>query len=216
MMESIKAFLLNSILESIEKQQQIVLPWWWVFLPTSWKKEFSELLMVAIPLMKTTSEHTYARKPRFATGILGTVVATMMTLLLLTSTSIHMNPRSMAYKAAGRGEQRLGSTFVSPFEASAMGLDEALVECTIYHIQAPPEQIQALLSELNAVSVPEDLNYEGWVVDQKRLLAELQYRAISPEWFFSATTSLVDKALNSFLIHSGFEDPVLVVQMKTH
>lgn len=216
MMESIKAFLLNSILESIEKQQQIVLPWWWVFLPSSWKKEFSELLIVAIPLMKTTSEHTYARKPRFATGILGTVVATMMTLLLLTSTSIHMNPRSMVYKVAGGGEQRLGSTFVSPFEASAMGLDEALVECTIYHIQAPPEQIQALLSELNAVSVPEDLNYEGWVVDQKRLLAELQYRAISPEWFFSATTSLVDKALNSFLIHSGFEDPVLVVQMKTH
>jgi len=88
MMENIKAFLLNSILESIEKQQQIVLPWWWVFLPTSWKKEFSELLMVAIPLMRITSEHSYARKPRFATGILGTVVATMMTLLLLTSTSI--------------------------------------------------------------------------------------------------------------------------------
>jgi len=58
--------------------------------------------MVAIPLMRITSEHSYARKPRFATGILGTVVATMMTLLLLTSTSIHMNPRSMAYKAAGR------------------------------------------------------------------------------------------------------------------
>jgi len=34
------------------------------------EKEFSELLIVAIPLMKTTSEHTYARKPRFATGIL--------------------------------------------------------------------------------------------------------------------------------------------------
>jgi len=55
MMESIKAFLLNSILESIEKQQQIVLPWWWVFLPSSWKKEFSELLIVAIYLCKKTS-----------------------------------------------------------------------------------------------------------------------------------------------------------------
>jgi len=66
------------------------------------------------------------------------------------------------------------------------------------------------------VSVPDYLDYGGWVVDQKRLLAELQYRAISPEWFFSATTSLVDNALNSFLIDSGFEDPVLVVQMKTH
>jgi len=97
-----------------------------------------------------------------------------------------------------------------------MGTDETLVECTTYHIQAPPEQIEALLSELNAVSVPDYLDYGGWVVDQKRLLAELQYRAISPEWFFSATTSLVDNALNSFLIDSGFEDPVLVVQMKTH
>jgi len=33
---------------------------------------------------------------------------------------------------------------------------------------------------------------------------------------FLSHNILVDKALNSFLIHSGFEDPVLVVQMKTH
>jgi len=215
MMENIKAFLLNSILESIEKQQEIVLPWWWVFLPTSWKKEFSELLMVAIPLMKVTSEHSYARKPRFATGILGTVVATMMTLLLLTTISIHTNSRSMVYKAAGRGKQQLGSTFESPFEASAMGSHEAVVERTTYYIQAPPEQIQTLLSELNAVPVPDYLNYDGWVVDQKRLLAELQYRAISPGWFFSATTTLVDNVFNSFLMDSGFQDPVLV-QTKRH
>jgi len=51
----------------------------------------------------------------------------------------------MAYKAAGRGEQRLGSTFVSPFEASAMGTDETLVECTTYHIQAPQNRLKPLV-----------------------------------------------------------------------
>jgi len=214
MMENIKAFLLNTILESIEKHQQIVLPWWWVFLPTSWKKEFSELLIVAIPLIKTSPEQSYARSVQYSTGILGTIVATMLALFLFTNTGVHMTPLTMVYKAAANGQQQLESTFGSPFDASEFGSQKVVVASTLYQINAPPKEFQALLEELNAIIVPDYLNHEAWVVDQKRLLGSLQYRILSPDWYFSATSTSIDDVFNSFLTNTGFEDPVLVVEAK--
>lgn len=214
MMENIKAFLLNTILESIEKHQQIVLPWWWVFLPTSWKKEFSELLIVAIPLIKISPEQSYARSVQYSTGVLGTIVATMLALFLFTNMGVHMTPLTMVYKAAENGQQRLESTFESAFEDSEFGSQKVVVASTLYQINAPPNEFQALLEELNAVIVPDYLNHEGWVIDQKKLLGALQYRILSPDWYFSATSTSIDDVFNSFLTNTGFEDPVLVVEVK--
>jgi len=214
MMENIKAFLLNTILESIEKHQQIVLPWWWVFLPTSWKKEFSELLIVAIPLIKTSPEQSYGRTVQYSTGVLGTIIATTLALFLFTNTFAHMTPLTMVYKATGNGQQRLGSTFESPFEASGLGLQEVVIPSTLYQINAPTNELQALLEELNAIPVPDYLNHEGWIVDQKRLLVALQYRTLSPGWYFSATSTSIDSVFNSFLTNTGFTYPVLVVETK--
>ncbi|WP_018963496.1 hypothetical protein [Coprothermobacter platensis] len=226
MMENIKSFLFENLLEYIQKKGKVVLPWWWNLLPLSWRKEFSELLLVAIPLLPKTLPTVPSVNREVVLGKTMLAVFTTIALVLFTFTAQNVTPKRETMTMLSKNdhvESLVPHTMMNDEDSNLLkggfALGEPMekevktVTVPVISITASADDLENFLSQTHAIPCAID-HSSAWVCDSRHVLTAMQNKYLDPSWEISITSTEIDiSASNICGIYSSLHNPVLIVQV---
>ncbi|NPV88947.1 hypothetical protein HPY42_05550 [Coprothermobacteraceae bacterium] len=200
MMERIKALIFSAVLEYVERSGKVRLPFWWKLLPRAWKKEFSELIAMILPVCQVKPVDQVATRTARARLTAGLVIASLLLLLgggygLLVEQNRHTSEQVRSLTATSEGDK----AFVS----------SQLIE--FYSVKVPVDMSGEVDVAMQALKARRIEGTQLWVVNEPDLLQSLAARGW--EYELSATARTPD--LENSLADSQFHNPVLVL-IQTH
>lgn len=218
MMENIKAFLLDKIITSLQRTQTLTLPWWWNFLPRSWKKEFSELILVALPILHET---TYRQSETHWSRVLVQSIASVLCVILLVVTvnvelPTSQSPKAMAIQSnSGKplSPQQRYDIFLSDkaFYATGMGVGEpAYINVPLYNISSTGTSISAFIEGIGGIPIGSNEHTAMWISEEQPLLNLIENRSLVMGWTFEVTSTTITGTLATQLENYHMSRPVLI------